>query len=172
MNYPEERLPLWHFMYGSRSEQDELAYRNHYLANDVRQIKGMSYAAMGFMFALTLRDLPNLGENPDLLTGIVLRFLLFLFGLVITWFMRPDQSHQSIDLKVIIFSCLTAVLLLSYCCRPGVSPLLAQYYSGQDGGGCHSFHHGSTYWLPQLCTHAITRYCYRVWWGDLHSVYR
>ena len=122
MNYPDQRLPLWSFMYGSRSEQEELAYRKHYLANDVRQIKGMSYAAMGLMLVLTLEDLTNLGENPDLLTGIVLRFLLTLFALAITWSMRPDQSHQSIDLKVIIFSCLTAVVLVSIHFIPSMTP--------------------------------------------------
>jgi hypothetical protein len=115
-------LSLWRFLYGCRSEQDELAYRKHYLANDVRQIKGMSYAAIGFMLALTLQDLTNLGENPDLLTGIVLRFLLTLFGLVITWSMRSDQSHQAIDLKVIIFSCLTAVVLVSVHFMPSITP--------------------------------------------------
>ena len=122
MNFPDQGLSLWRFLYGSRSEQDELAYRKHYLANDVRQIKGMSYAAIGFMIALTLLDLPGLEENPDLLTGIVLRFLLTLFALAITWSMRPNQSHHTLDLKVIIFSCLTAIVLVSVHFMPSITP--------------------------------------------------
>ncbi|MDG2174705.1 MAG: hypothetical protein P8M72_01000 [Gammaproteobacteria bacterium] len=123
MNVAVKRLPLQRFLYGSRSEQDELAYRNHYLANDVRQIKSVSYGSMGFMIALTLQDLPNLGENPDLMTGVVLRILLTLAGLVILWSMRPDQSHHSVDLKVIIFSCLTAAVLVSVHFMPSITPV-------------------------------------------------
>ena len=122
MDYPEEHLPLWRFMCGSRSEQEELAYRNHFLTNDVRQIKGMSFAGMGFMIALTLLDIPSLSESPELMTGIVLRFLLILVGVGIVWSMRPEQPARTIDLKVIVFSCLAAVVLVSVHYMPSITP--------------------------------------------------
>ena len=56
------------------------------------------------------------------MTGIVLRFLLILVGAGIVWSMRPEQAHRTIDLKVIVFSCLAAVVLVSIHFMPSITP--------------------------------------------------
>lgn len=122
MENEEEKAPLWKFLYGSRPPADELAYRKHFLGNDIHQIKVMSYASMGFMLALTLKDIPELAEHPSLMSGIVMRFVLILFGVYLMWTIRSDHSPRLVDIKVIIFSCIVAMVLISVHVLPDITP--------------------------------------------------
>ena len=122
MNTNNNSNGLWRFLYNSRPKDDELAYRQHYLVNDIHQIKMMSYASMGFMVALTLKDLPNLADQPELMTGIILRTVLIVFGIAMMWSMRSDLTPKAVDIKVMIFSSLTAIVLISVHTLPDITP--------------------------------------------------
>ena len=61
---PPYDLPLWRYMYAARQSAEELAYQEHFLDNDIRQLAVTSYAVTLLLIAMTLIDLSRLAEEP------------------------------------------------------------------------------------------------------------
>ena len=101
--------PLWRFMYGGRPADDELAYRLHYNADDIKQILGMIYISLGFVVALAIQDISNLGSNPKLMLGIIIRFGAMLLGFYSVWDLKQNRSPRHVDILVASFTGVVAV---------------------------------------------------------------
>ncbi|MCH7938504.1 MAG: hypothetical protein IID13_02015 [Candidatus Marinimicrobia bacterium] len=113
--------PLWRFMFWGRPQDEELAYRRHYLKDDIRQIATITYAAIGFMFALTLQDLPGLRTNPELMSGILTRFVLMAVGVVSVYTMKSEGPPLGVDLRVLGFTSIVAIGVISIHLLPSIS---------------------------------------------------
>ena len=113
--------PVWRFLFGGRPADEELAYRNHYLANDVKQIRALSFAAIGFLLALTLKDIPNLDANPDLMSGIIVRAVMMIIGVFTSWILTKNLSPKQVDLLVGLFAASVAVGMLTIHLLPSIS---------------------------------------------------
>lgn len=97
-------LSIWHFMRAARPPEEEAAYRQHYLADDVRQSRTIIYLGCAAMVALTLFDVPSVLAAPSLLTGVVLRSGMIVFGLVLAWYLQRAGSPRAIDVGAIAYA--------------------------------------------------------------------
>jgi hypothetical protein len=111
---PTQVLPLWHFMFANRADDEEKAYREHYLSNDIRQINAITLATTGFMFALTVVDIPLLASNAGFQLGFLLRTTLMFLGLVLIAVMRKFRSPTVLDWGSIAYATGVAIAIVIF----------------------------------------------------------
>ena len=115
--------PLRRFMYAARATAEEGAYRAHFLDNDVRKALAVSYAAIGLMVALTIRDVPNLGSDPALMLGIVVRAVTMLITLYTIWTLKHDPTPQELDRNVLLMVVGISIGMLLVHTTPDIPPV-------------------------------------------------
>ena len=112
---------VWRFLFAARPADEELTYRNFYLADDIKQLRGISFVSIGFILALTLKDLLDLKTNPELLNGILIRTVVILVGVFTIWILTKPLSPRQVDFTAGIFAASVALGLLSIHLLPGIS---------------------------------------------------
>jgi len=109
---PPYDLPLWRYMYAARQSAEELAYREHFLDNDIRQLAVTSYAVTLLLIAMTLVDLSRLAEEPALVNGVAIKIILMFVGLGVTRIVAIKRQARVMDLCALLYMVLFAIGLL------------------------------------------------------------
>jgi hypothetical protein len=102
-------------MYGARQPAEELAYREHFLDNDIRQLAVTSYAVALLLIAMTIVDLSRLAEEPAFVNGVAIKIILMFIGLGVARIVAVMRQPRVMDLCALLYTALFAVgLLLTY----------------------------------------------------------
>jgi hypothetical protein len=67
-------------MFPSGALEEESAYRDHYLEDDMRQIIAIMLASVGVLFAFSVIDIPVLASSAEFQFGFLLRTGLMILG--------------------------------------------------------------------------------------------
>ncbi|MDP6413985.1 MAG: hypothetical protein QGG54_02975 [Gammaproteobacteria bacterium] len=102
-------------MYDARQPAEELAYREHFLDNDIRQLAVSSYAVTLLLIAMTMVDLSRLADEPVLVNGIGIKIILLFTGLGVARIVAIKRQPRVMDLCALLYTALFAIgLLLTY----------------------------------------------------------
>lgn len=107
---------LWRFIFGTLEKKEEAAYREHYLAADLRRVLGIAWVSAGLMVAIDLRDMSYIDQQPELWIGILIRTITLVISILIIWRLRKDPNTRQMDLAMVslAFSIMVGMLWIHY----------------------------------------------------------
>ncbi len=114
-------IPLWHVMFPSGALEEESAYRDHYLEDDMRQIIAIMLASVGFLFAFSVIDIPVLASSAEFQFGFLLRTGLMILGAFLIWVVRTYRSATVLDWSPTIFATCVAIAVVTFHATSDVS---------------------------------------------------
>jgi hypothetical protein len=103
---------IWHFSFIAHPTEAETAYREHFLDDDIRQLKISVYAITVLLIALNGLDLYRLSSEPALLVGIVVKLFFLFLGLCFALINSRVRKPKVMDLSVLIYTVLYAGAIL------------------------------------------------------------
>lgn len=95
---------LWRFIYKSRPDAEEQAFRQHYLDNDIRQVTTITFFAVAFMLVLSAIDLASQEMRPDLMIGLGIRTGFVVLGFALIVLVNKVRRAITIDLAAIVYT--------------------------------------------------------------------
>ncbi len=108
-------LPLWQFALKSRPDEEERAFRDHFLDSDIRHLSFSIYVISAIIIALVLLDLTQLAEQPELLPGFIVKVTFFFMTLAVYFIVNRIHLASVLDVSVIIYTSIFASgAILSY----------------------------------------------------------
>ena len=103
---------LWQFIYAARPADVELAYREHYLDNDVYQLKVSVYVISALLVTLIFLDLTRLSNEPGLLAGMLVKLFFLVFGASAVLLSNKLRNFRILDLCVLTYTLCYAIALI------------------------------------------------------------
>ena len=105
-------IPLLRFMYDARQPAEELAYREHFLDNDIRQLAVSYYAIALLLIAMTIVDLSRLAEEPARVNGIAIKIIFVFMGLGVARIVAIMRQAKVMDLCALLYTAVFAMGIL------------------------------------------------------------
>lgn len=106
--------PLWQFLYAARPAQQEQAFRDYYLPDDIGQLSFVLYVVMGLMALISAMDLLRPVQEPEVTFGIGIRIFMIAVGLVTVMIMKKSQKSRVVDVTGCMYAIVCAVGIAAF----------------------------------------------------------
>jgi len=122
-----EGMSLWRFIFGTLEKKEQAAYREYYLAADLRRALGTAWVSAGLMVAINLRDLSYIDQQPELWIGIGIRTITLVISMLIIWRLHKDTNFRQMDLAMmsLAFSIMIGMLWIHYAQEVSVARMVS-----------------------------------------------
>ena len=99
---------LWQFAKRSRPEEEERAFRDHFLDSDIHHLSISFYVISAIIVALVVLDLTQISAQPELLAGFIVKVTFFFMTLGTLYLVNKVRLASVFDVSVIVYTSIFA----------------------------------------------------------------
>lgn len=101
-----KQAPLWSYTFKSRPSEEEAAYREHFLDNDIRQMTISVIAISVIVIAFILLDIIQLSAQPELLASMLLKVVFLFLSIAVVVITNRRRLPSILDISALFYTML------------------------------------------------------------------